>query len=166
MNQRAAITLATREQILNQVFTLLQAVAGDVPVYRNRKDVLDIVRPAVVLLDGTEKNISPDQESIKTVRLPAALVCMNPQIFVLLKERDNAMNNSVGSVAAPIGAELNAWIDAIRGTLANDPTLLGMLTSTGQVIYRGSWTDMQTGSTLVGELRMFIDLIYVWLPPA
>jgi hypothetical protein len=166
MNQRAAITLATREQILTQVFTLLQAVAGDVRVYRNRKDVLDIVRPAVVLLDGTEKNISPDQESIKTVRLPAALVCMSPQIFVLLKERDNAMNNSVANAAAPIGAELNAWIDAIRGTLANDPVLLGMLTSTGQVIYRGAWTDMQTGSTLVGELRLFIDLIYVWLPPA
>jgi SpoU rRNA methylase family enzyme len=166
MNQRAAITLATREQILTRVFELLQSVAGDVPVYRNRRDVLDLVRPAIVLLDGTEKNLSPDQESIKTVRLPAALVLMSPQIFVLLKERDNAQNATVGNVSAPIGAELNGWIDAIRGVLANDPTLLGMLTSTGQVIYRGAWTDMQTGSTLVGELRLFIDLIYVWLPPA
>jgi hypothetical protein len=166
MPRAQPVVIGTREEILTRVFQILQAVAGDVPVYRNRKDVLDIVRPAIVLLDGTEKNISPDQESGKTVRMRPALICMSPQIFVLLKERDNAMNNTVGNVSAPLGAELNYWIDAIRGALSSDPTLLQLITPNGQVIFRGAWTDCQTGSTIIGELRMFIDLLYIYLTPA
>jgi len=85
---------------------------------------------------------------------------------VLLKERDNAMNDSVNNVPDPVGQELNAWIDAIRSGLSNDSTLIDLLTPQGQVQYRGAWTDMQTSSTIIGELRIFVDLIYLWLPPA
>jgi hypothetical protein len=163
---RSALVLATREQILAQVFTLLQAIDPTIPAFRNRGDIEDIGRPAIILLDGSEHVITPEQEAGKTVRMRPALIQMSPQIFVLLKERDTAQNNTINNVAAPVGAELSFWIDAIRGALASDPTLVGMLTSTGQVIFRGAWTDMMTGGTMIGELRMFIDLIYPWLPPA
>jgi hypothetical protein len=159
------VTPGTREQILDRVTAILADMTGAPPVYRNRGDILDIQRPAIVVLDGIEKNVAEQQESIKTRRMVPAIILMSPQIFVLLKERDNANNDTVGNVPDPVGAELNYWLDAIRGALSNDALLLQYLTANGQVIYRGCWTDMQTGSTLLGELRVFIDLIYVWLPP-
>jgi hypothetical protein len=158
--------IGTREQILNRVFEILSEISGAPPVYRNRGDIQDIQRPAIVVLDGIEHNIASEQESIKTRRMVPAVIVMSPQIFMLLKERDNANNDTVGNLPDPVGAEINFWLDAIRGALSNDPLLLSYLTPNGQVIYRGCWTDMQTGSTLIGELRLFIDLVYVWLPPA
>jgi hypothetical protein len=162
----APVIIGTREQIIDRVATILSGMSGAPPLYRNRGDFEDIQRPAIVVLDGIEKNISSDQESIKTRRMVPATILMSPQIFVLLKERDNATNDTVGNVPDPVGAEINFWLDAIRGALSNDALLLQYLTPNGQVIYRGCWTDMQTGSTLIGELRVFIDLVYVWLPPA
>lgn len=164
-----SVTIGTREEILTRIFGILGEMSGSPPVYRNRGDFQDVQRPCIVMLDGVEKNIAGEQEDGKTVRGRPAVILMSPQIFYLGRERVNAENDTLPDGvpgANPVGPELNQWLDMLRAALSADPILLGLLTPNGQVIYRGCWTDMQTGSTLIGELRVFVDFIYVWLPPS
>jgi hypothetical protein len=156
----------SREQILAQIAALLEGVSGLAGFYRDRGDFQEFQLPAVLLLDGSEELVSEILPR-KTVYMPPAIMRLQPEIFVLLKRRDDASNLTVNDgVAAPIGPEISFWRDLVLSTLINDSVLAGLLTTTGQIVYRGCQTDMATGRTLYGELQLFVDFHYVWEPPA
>ena len=132
-------------------------------VYRDRGEVLEPNKPAVVLLDGVERTESI-VKGTNVVVMPAAVVGLIPQIFVLLLKRDDAANTLLNGVLAPIGPEISGWRSRIIALLAQDETLAAMLGPNGRIEYRGSDTDMQTGSTIGVEgavLQMNFALFWV-----
>jgi hypothetical protein len=159
------MTLATREQILTQIEAVLASISGVATCARNRGLLTTDETPAIILLDGREDIVSTVVPQ-KTVRMPPAIFRLQPQIFAILTQRDDATNTTVNGVFRPIGPEISYWRDAVLGALINDPTLLEMITTTGQIVFRGMETDMQTGGTIQGQLRLLIDFHYVWIPLA
>lgn len=168
-------TIGTREQILDRIVAVLGGVSGVVTAARNRADLADTVDsdkfPAIIVLDGSEdmvQQIAPN----KSVRMPPAIMCLKPEIFVILPQRDDATNLTLDGVPAPIGPELTLWRDLCLSALINDAILVGtgrqdggLLTTSGQMVYRGCSTDMATGRTLWGQVQLFVDFYYVWIPP-
>jgi len=159
------MTLATREQILTQIEAVLASISGVATCARNRGLLTADERPAIILLDGREDIVSTVVPQ-KTVRMPPAIFRMQPQIFAILQQRDDATNATINGISKPVGAEINFWRDAILSALINDDALIEMLTTTGQIVFKGMETDLQTGGTIQGQLRLFIDFHYVWSPPA
>jgi hypothetical protein len=146
-----------REMILAHLLSLLQTLDGLAQldgiksVFRNRGEVPAEKLPAVVLLDG--------QERIKISRPLSnpTIFTLNPQIFVVLKPRDDINNDGIGE-------ELSAFRVKIIKLMRDDDTLVAMLGANGQIVYGGHDTDMQTGSTMQGQMQMNFALDYVLNP--
>jgi hypothetical protein len=152
----------TREDILTRV----EALLGDVGlnVYRDRGELERGSLPAIVLLDGREVIIS-EIANRKTVKMPAALFKMSVQVWLSLLPRDDVTNATLGGVAAPIGPELSRYRVLILNAVLNDDVLTSILTTTGQMEYRGCETDMAVGSSMVGQMMLSFDFTYVLFPP-
>ena len=125
----------------------MQLVAGDIEV-----------RPVVVLLDGVEE-IVPNFDTGGRGRksMSPQVMVMRPQIFVLLKPAELGDN-------AGVGTELNTFRLAIIQAIARDTALAMLVGSNGDISLRETITDMQTGSTLQGELQLNFWLRYVLNP--
>lgn len=164
MNVLTRAAPATREQILVQIGSILASIAGVKTFCRDRGELGDIELPAIIMLDGREDIVDNRVAQMKSVRMPPAVFRLQPQIFVILRQRDDASNLTLDGADAPIGPELSYWRDAVLSALINDPTLIGMLDTSGQIVYRGMTTDMVTGATLQGQMQLFIDFHYVWFP--
>lgn len=150
-----------REAILERLLDILDDVPhlmgyDEQTVFRNRGELKGDKRPSLVLLDGTEyaKN---SVERKGRVFMSATVMTMTPQIFVLLKERTLPTNEGVGE-------ELNAFHSAITRAIATDSELAELCGPNGQVSLRRVETDMQTGSTLQGQMRMDFAIDYVLDP--
>lgn len=153
-----------REQILERILQVLGTVSGITAAYRNRAEFPDDKLPAAALLDGGEsltQEITPN----KSVKMPPAIFSLRPQVFVILKPRDDMSNTTLEGVVAPIGEELSEYLDRVIQAVVNDPTLVSLVGSNGQILYRGSETDMQTGSSIIGQLRVDFEFRYVFIPP-
>lgn len=84
---------------------------------------------------------------------------LHPQLFVLLIPRKLPDN-------AGVGEELSAYRKAIIKAIAEDRTLAHICGSNGQVQLNRVETDMQTGSTLEGQLRLDFQFDYTLDPSA
>jgi hypothetical protein len=164
MNVMAHGTLASREDILVQIGTILGSIAGVKSFARDRGEFQDLELPAIIMLDGREDIVEANVARLKSVKMPPAVFRLQPQIFVILRQRDDATNLTLDGDDAPIGPELSAWRDAVLAALINDPVLIDMLGTTGQIVYRGMTTDMITGATLQGMMQLFLDFNYVLMP--
>lgn len=150
-----------REEILERLLALLDAVppqAGyeEHSAFRNRGVLPQDLRPALVLLDGVE-NVKTSVERRGRVFMSPTVMTMLPQIFVILKPRKTPTN-------AGVGEELNVFRAAVVSAIAHDMTLARLCGSNGQVSLRRVETDMQTGSTLEGQLRLDFAFDYVLNP--
>ena len=165
MNMMARTAVATREDILAQIHTILASISGVATCARDRGLLETHELTAIILLDGREDIVQPNVAAMKSVKMPFAIFRLQPQIFVILPQRDDATNTTVSDgVFQPVGPELSHWRDLVLGVLINDPTLIGLLGSEGQIVYRACQTDMTTGSTLQGQLQLTVDFHYVWSP--
>jgi hypothetical protein len=154
----------TREAILTRLETVLGNITGITAVYRDRGEMPIEKLPAAILLDGSEiiaQQITPN----KSVRMPPAIFTLVPQIFIVLKPRDDMTNTTLDGVEAPIGPEISAYRLQVIDAIVNDSELLSLVGSNGQILYRGADTDMQSGSSMVGQLQMHFDFNYVFVPP-
>lgn len=154
-----------REQILLYLQTLLGQVEGITAAYRDRGDFPKEKLPAAVLLDGTEEVRTVIQGHSLT-RMPAAVFTLLPQIFVVLKPRYDNTNLTVEDangkpISAPVGPELSAYRVKVLKAILSDINLAALLGNNGQIEYRGCDTDMQTGSTMVGQLQLHFAFSYV-----
>src|SRR5882724_3643835 len=112
---------ATREQLLNQIEAALASISGVATCARNRGLLKEDEKPAIILLDGIERSTMEVARN-KSVRMPPVIFKMQPQIFVVLQQRDTATNMTLNGVANPIGPEINYWRDIVIAALINDPT--------------------------------------------
>ena len=153
-----------RESIITRLETVLGGIEGITAVYRDRAEMPIEKLPAAVLLDGSE-TLAQEITANKFVRMPPAIFTLMPQIFIVLRPRDDMTNTTLDGADAPIGPELSTYRNRVITAVVNDPTLLSLVGSNGQILYRGSDTDMQTGSSMVGQIQMHFNFNYVFIPP-
>lgn len=147
-----------REMILVK----LEALLGDITeapaenVFRNRAVLPEDKRPAMVLLDGVEDvQLSGGP---KSMRGPApSLAVLRPQIFAVLKRREIPE-------APLIGPELSLYRRAIIAAVIYDEDLRELVTTNGMIEYQGSETDMQSGSSMEGQLQINFAFRYPLIP--
>ena len=150
-----------REAILRRMLAILGTISGPAVVdgapsiFRNRGEVPVEKLPALVLLDGKE-DIKLSTSGRGGILAPTTFT-LQPQVFVVLKPREDVSNNGIGE-------ELSRWRMCLLKAFSTDDSLLAMLGSNGEINYLGHETDMQTGSTMLGQLQMLFALTYVLNP--
>jgi hypothetical protein len=150
-----------REAILQRMFTILHTITGPAIVdgepciFRNRGEVPVEKMPCLVLLDGREEiRLSA---SGKGGILAPTLFTLMPQVFVILKPTADINNDGIGE-------ELSDYRVRLLKAFASDDDLIALLGSNGEIQYLGHETDMQTGSTMLGQMQMLFSLTYVLNP--
>jgi hypothetical protein len=150
-----------REAILQRMFAILTTISGPAVVdgqaciFRNRGEVPPEKMPALVLLDGREeiRLSASGKGGIKV----ATLFTLLPQVFVILKPTEDASNTGIGE-------ELSDYRMRLLKAFKDDDSLIAMLGSNGEINYLGHETDMQTGSTMLGQMQLLFSLTYVLNP--
>lgn len=149
-----------------QILDRLMAIYTPIPealgfpansVFRNRGELPEDKRPAIVLLDGLEVRASSLRAG-RTMMGPQ-IMTLQPQTFVLLKPRKTAANSG-------IGAELTLFRNRIIRDVSKDEFLATLCGPNGQIVLNRVETDLQTGSSLSGEMRIDFAIDYVLTPNA
>jgi hypothetical protein len=154
-----------REAILLRLLDILRGVDGFVTVWRDRGPLQPIDAetkapnlPAGILLDGSEViQVRTAGKALGGRPPPATTFVLRPQIWIVLMPKDNLTNEGVGE-------ELSAFRVKVYTAVTRDGTLAALLGNNGEIEYRGSTTDMQTGSSLEGQMQMDFDFTYVLNP--
>lgn len=155
-----------REQIMTLLGDLLGAITNGsqaIQVFRDRGELDQPSRGSFVLLDGKEELVTQIRGQSMT-NTPAAVFRLTPEIWYVAKARDDTTNLTLDGVSAPIGPELSAVRLSVIKTLLTDPNLEALLGPNGQVAYLGCNTDMQSGSTIEGQLQLLFSFDYVLDP--
>jgi hypothetical protein len=151
----------TRELLLTRLLAIATAVkTADTTIksaIRNRGPLETDLRPAIILLDGDETSALPPRAPGRGGQpMPPAILTMSPELFVLLEEQRPQR--------VAIGERVNAYRIALIEAVAGDAALLSLLGSNGRIVYRGCATDLKSGSSLSGEMRLDFALTYVVNP--
>lgn len=152
-----------RELILLRLKAILDGVPGIVAAWRDRgeipptdKETNTVNLPALVLLDGTEDILVSTKGKNQYGRIPATLFTLKPQIYIILMPQADIPNT--------LGPLLSAFRILVYKAITTDPGLLGLLGTSGGIEYRGSVSDMQSGGSLEGQMRLDFWLDYVFNP--
>lgn len=149
-----------RELILVRLRALLAEIPGVSAMYRNRVEINPAKLPAMVLLDGTERSFLTGVNRGRNGRggvvngTGPSIMILEPQIFFVLKPKDL-------KDAEDYGPELSAWRAKIIKAIYADMELAVILTANGDIEYRGSETDFQTGRTNEGQLQLNFSFYYI-----
>lgn len=152
-----------RELILKRLVEILTTVTGAVTVVRNRGWLSQDERPALYLMDGTERErLTGDRGRGSKVpthgheRMTPQIMTMKPEMFIVLKSR-KPQNDGIGEA---VSAMRNDIIRAI----AVDTTLQSLTGSNGAIAYIGLDTDLRSGSPAEGQMRLDWEFTYVLDP--
>jgi hypothetical protein len=158
----ASSQVDTREAILIELEAVLGTLPGLKGVYRNQFDFPNEALPVAFLLDGSEElAMDVPVPTRKSVLMPPAIFALRPEIYVALARRDTTANTHIKGVYDPVGPEISAYRMMILDAVKTDQTLIQLLTTSGQITFLGSQTDMQGGATLWGRLQMLFEFRYV-----
>jgi hypothetical protein len=149
-----------REAILQRMLAILQTIADtfttDAPtVFRNRGEIPVEKLPALTLLDGSE-TIAISTSGRGGITAPTVFT-LTPQVFVVLKPTPDNSNEGIGE-------ELSAYRMKLLKAFSTDEELIAMLGANGEINYLGFESDMQTGSTMLGQMQFRFSLNYVLSP--
>jgi hypothetical protein len=149
-----------RENILLRMLALLGTVNGTpdpLSVFRNRAEIPTDKLPALVLLDGREILKNPQAVHNRGGARAPGIFELSPQVFIVLRPRNTIDNPGVGE-------ELSGLRMQVLKAFTNDDELWALLGSNGELIHSGHDTDMQTGSTVLGQMQLRFQLTYVLDP--
>jgi hypothetical protein len=159
--------LDRREAILQRLFMLGQGISGIASVWRNHGPTetgdLGVSRPAFLLFDG-DSRLTQDVTMHKATRMPPTIWEMDPQIVVLLPNRDTVENILLDGVPAPVGTELSSWIGVINTMVTNDDQLLNLVTANGTHWLASIATDLKPGRT-IGAFGAYVAMNYMFRYP-
>ena len=162
------MTINRRELILARLQERMMSVPGVAEVdgvksvFRNRGAVPDELRPAIVVLDGREVLVTTISQQHR--EMPPAIMRVLPQIWVLVRARDNVNNDTLDNQSAPIGEELSAWQVKVQGAIYGDEVLLGLLGDSGGIDWQGLDTDLEAAAEMTGELLLNFGFRYYFNP--
>lgn len=160
-------TLDRREAILERLLVIGQGLHGIASVWRNYGPTptgeLGVPRPAFLLYDGGAR-LTQDVTRHKATRMPPTIWRMDPQIVVLLDNRDTVENAVLDGVAQPVGPEISGWLNLIKDTVTNDDVLLDLVTTNGTHFMSAFETDLKVGRT-VGAYGAWLMMLYEFYYP-
>lgn len=148
------------ELLLARLFAVLSGITFASPntatYYRNRGELpKEKRRPAIVLLDGSEDANNIPIPTGRQLNGPVPLiVTLLPQVFVLPEPPRDVKNDGIAE-------DMRIMRGKVIKAVMTDAELRNLCGSNGRVEYRGLITDMQTGSTLKGEMQFNFALTYV-----
>lgn len=148
-----------RELILDRLFTVYQEVAGEKFAFRNRTDVPEKARPAIILLDADE---TTDESSYGKGR-PAngpVIVGLTPETYLLVEGKSDS---SAKADEKKVGAEINALRIKVLKAVLHDASLVA-LCKDGEIRYDGFSTGLAAGRTMEGEASLSLTFRYVLRP--
>lgn len=143
---------------MERLLTIAKEIDGIKTGARNRGLLQNEQRPAIVILDGDEsaRTIAP----ARNLQFMAPTINRaRPEIYVLLPENRPAVDNT-----GQVGADLNAWRIKICDAIAGDSQLQSIVGTNGGIIYNGCVTDLKSGSSLTGQMRIDFLLDYPFIP--
>ena len=153
----------TREAILERLLDIGQThIPGIMSAWRNHGPAetgfQGVPRPAFLLYDGGTK-LTQDVLQHKIPRMMPTIWEMDPQIMIVLENRDTIENQLLDGVNAPVGQELTNWANTINQIVTNDDVIVSLLTANGAQILDGIETDMKVGRA-VGALGAWLLMLY------
>lgn len=146
-----------REEIFEQLFTILGTVTGFETKVRNRALRSNDDLPGIVLMDGDE-TATKNEPGRGRPGMATSLTVMQPQIFILLKNKLPTNTNA--------GQELNAFRGEIIRAIAADAQLKALIGPNGAITYDGCETDLKSGGALEGEMQLNFSITSVMNPNA
>jgi hypothetical protein len=131
-------------------------------VYRNRVEISPSKLPAIVLLDGSERFFLTGAHRGRNGRgepngSGPSIMIREPQIFFVMKPKDL-------KDAEAYGPELSAWRAKIIKAIYTDMELAVILTTNGDIEFRGSETDFHSGGTNEGQLQLNFAFYFPFNP--
>jgi hypothetical protein len=140
-----------REMILARLLEIARSVEGIVAAFRNKDEIGEKQRPAIVILDADEAADDADPAS-RPSRAPRR-IAMTPEIYILL-----------GAKPEDLGTAINVLRARLVKAVLTDTGLLAILGSNGEVRYEGCATALARGRTMEGEMGVSFSFTYVLRP--
>ena len=145
--------LDRREAIIQRLLVIAEGVDGVPFAFRNRLDLSERQRPAIVILDSDEVVDAGGSGQGRSPRA-ASIVSMTPEILILLQ--DSA--DRTGS--AGVGAALNNIRARFLRAVLSDSTLATLTGPNGSIRYEGCATGLSRGRNMEGEMGISLAFQY------
>jgi hypothetical protein len=140
-----------REMILSRLLEIAGSTQGIVAAFRNKDEISEKRRPAIVSLDADEAAADAAPSS-RPSRAPRR-VAMTPEIYILL-----------GAKPEDLGTAINTLRARLVKAILMDPSLLTILGSSGDARYEGCATALARGRSMEGEMGVSFSFTYVLRP--
>ena len=140
-----------REMILTRLLEIAVGVEGIVAAFRNRDEISEKQRPAIVILDADEAADDADPSS-RPSRAPRR-VAMTPEIYILL-----------GAKPEELGSVINALRARFVKSVLGDSQLGSIVGTNGDIRYEGCATALARGRSMEGEMGVSFSFTYVLRP--
>ena len=140
-----------REMILTRLLEIAVGVEGIVAAFRNRDEISEKQRPAIVILDADEAADDADPVS-RPSRAPRR-VAMTPEIYILLGAKPEDLGTAINTLRA-------RFVKAVLG----DAQLSLIVGSNGDIRYEGCATALARGRSMEGEMGVSFSFTYVLRP--
>ena len=140
-----------REMILTRLLEIAVGLDGIVAAFRNKDEISERQRPAVVILDADETADDADPNS-RPSRAPRR-VAMTPEIYILLGAKPEDLGTAINTLRA-------RFVKAVLG----DAQLSLIVGSNGDLRYEGCATALARGRSMEGEMGVSFSFTYVLRP--
>ena len=140
-----------REMILTRLLEIAVGVEGIVAAFRNKDEISERQRPAIVILDADEAADDADPAS-RPSRAPRR-VAMTPEIYILLGAKPEDLGTAINRLRA-------RFVKAVLG----DAQLSLIVGSNGDIRYEGCATALARGRSMEGEMGVSFSFTYVLRP--
>ena len=140
-----------REMILSRLLEIAGSTEGIAGAFRNRDEISEKQRPAIVILDADEVADDADPGS-RPARSPRR-VAMTPEIYILL-----------GAKPEELGSVINALRARFVKSVLGDSQLGSIVGTNGDIRYEGCATALARGRSMEGEMGVSFSFTYVLRP--
>ena len=140
-----------RELILSRLLDIASVTEGVVAAFRNKDEISEKQRPAIVILDADEAADDADPGS-RPARSPRR-VAMTPEIYILL-----------GAKPEELGSVINALRARFVKSVLGDSQLGSIVGTNGDIRYEGCATALARGRSMEGEMGVSFSFTYVLRP--
>jgi hypothetical protein len=140
-----------REMILTRLLKIAVGVDGIVAAFRNKDEISEKQRPAIVILDADEAADDADPTT-RPSRSPRR-VAMTPEIYILF-----------GAKPEELGSVINALRARFVKSVLGDSQLASIVGSNGDIRYEGCATALARGRSMEGEMGVSFSFTYVLRP--
>lgn len=141
-----------REAILSRLVTICGTVEGINAVDRNRLDVSELMRPAVIILDGTEHLIAAQPTNARDATVSERQrMQLLPQIIIAVR----------GNGGGEAGGLLTLYRNRVVAVILNDAALRSSVTTNGGIRYEGC--TVQAPEAEAREYRIDLNFVFTYI---